>query len=128
MADTGFYNGPQLAGAAISASVFAYIDATATPDTVIQAVNGTTSPAAMVSTVALDSGQVLYGIQDSGMARIKCVAGYTPVAGALLTATTAGEAAAATTADHVYAVATEPATGSGGYVMAMMVNSPVPLA
>lgn len=128
MADVGFYNGPQLTGEAIDANVFVIINPTPNPDTLVMADNGTTASVAFVSTVALESGQSLYGIQDSGIARIKCEAGYTPVAGALLTSGTDGEAAAATTADYIYAVATEPATASGGYVMARMVQTPIVVA
>lgn len=126
--ETGFYNGPQLTGEAIDAHVFVMINPTPNPDTVVMCDDGTTAPIAMVSTVALESGQSLYGIQNSGIARIKCAAGQNPVAGARLTSTTDGEATAATTADYVYAVATEPATASGGYVMAQLVAMPEVIA
>lgn len=126
--ETGFYNGPQLTGEAIDAHVFVIINPAADPDTVVMADNGTTASIAMVSTVALESGQSLYGIQNSGIARIKCAAGQNPAAGARLTSTTDGEATAATTADYVYAVALEPATASGGYVMAQLVAMPEVIA
>ena len=126
--ETGFYNGPQLTGEAIDAHVFVMINPTPNPDTLIMCNDGTTASIAMVSTVALESGQSLYGIQNSGIARIKCAAGQNPAAGARLTSTTDGEATAATTADYVYAVATEPATASGGYVMAQLVAMPEVIA
>ena len=95
MSGPTYYDGPQLTGEAIDANVFCHINPTPNPDTVVMADNGTTASICFVSSVALDSGQPLYGMQDSGYAIIKCEAGYTPVAGAELTSGTDGEAAAA---------------------------------
>ena len=122
------YDGPQLTGEAITKHRFCIINPTADPDTVVMADDGTTAPCAFVSKVDLESGQALYGIQDDGFAMIECDTGYTPVAGALLTSGANGVAVAATTADHVYAVAVEPASGAAGLVRAALVKSPIPLA
>ena len=128
MSVISYYNGPQLTGEAITANRFCGIDPTASPDEMKMLISGTAEPVAFVSQVALASGQALYGMQASGNAIIKCESGYTPIAGATLTATAAGEAAAAASADYVYAVALEPASGSGGYVRARIVSTPVLVA
>tara|TARA_R110000796_G_scaffold96935_1_gene203628 strand:+ start:296 stop:682 length:387 start_codon:yes stop_codon:yes gene_type:complete len=128
MSVISYYNGPQLTGEAITASRFCGIDPTASPDEMTMLVSGTAEPIAFVSQVALSSGQALYGMQSSGNAIIKCVALYNPIAGATLTATAAGEAKAAVSGDHVYAVALEPASGAGGYVRAQLVSSPIVVA
>lgn len=119
------YNGPQLTAAAISAHVFCAIDPTTTPDTVNMLANGTTAASAFVSRVGLDSGQPLYGMQDSGYAIIKLAAGQNPGAEVVLTSAAAGEGTAATTGDYGYAVTTEPASGAAGYVRAKLIDSPI---
>ena len=98
MSVISYYNGPQLTGEAITASRFCGIDPTASPD------------------------------EMTMLVIIKCVALYNPIAGATLTATAAGEAKAAVSGDHVYAVALEPASGAGGYVRAQLVSSPIVVA
>jgi len=122
-----YYDGPQLTGAAIDANVFCVINPTPTPDTVIMgtAARAQTTPVAFVSAVALDSGQALYGMQDSGYALVKCESGYTPVAGAELTSADDGEATAAASGEFIYAIATEPASGAAGYVRALLVKTPI---
>ncbi len=125
MAIPTYYDGPQLTGEAINANVFCIIDASATPDEVIMADNGTTADIAFVSQVALASGQAIYGMQDSGYAIIKLASGQNPAAMVALTSTTDGEATAATTGDYVYAVTTEPASGAAGYVRCRLVDSPI---
>jgi len=127
MSGATYYDGPQLTGAAIDANVFCVINPTPTPDTVIMgtAALAQTAPVAFVSSVALDSGQALYGMQDSGYAIIKCESGYTPTAGAELTSANDGEATAAAVGEFIYAIAVEPASGAAGYVRARLVATPI---
>ena len=67
-----YYDGPQLTGTAIAARSLCIIDVSTTPDTVIPAANGTVADIAFVSSVALATGQVLYGMQDEGFALLRC--------------------------------------------------------
>jgi hypothetical protein len=125
-----YYDGPQLTGEAITAHAFCIIDASASPDTMIMADDGTTADIAFVSQVALASGQALYGMQDSGYALLRLVTGQNPAANVALTAdydSGAGYhgATAAVTGDYVYAITVEPASGSAGYVRCKLVDSPI---
>ena len=120
-----YYDGPQLTGEAITAHSICIIDASATPDTVIMADDGTTADIAFVSQVALASGQVLYGIQDGGYALLRCASAI--AANVALTSGTNGIAVAATTGDYVYAVSTEPAVGASSdyLIRCKLVDSPI---
>jgi len=120
-----YYDGPQLTGEAITSHSFCIIDASATPDTVIMADNGTVADIAFVSQVPLDSGQVLYGMQDNGFALLRCATAI--AANIALTSGANGIAVAATTGDYVYAVSTEPAIGgSSDYLIrCKLVDSPI---
>jgi len=122
-----YYDGPQLAGAAIDANVFCVINPSASPDTVIMgtiALTGT-APLAFVSQVALASGQALYGMQDSGYAIVKLASGQNPAAGVPMSSAANGEATASATGDYVYGVTTEPASGAAGYVRIRLVESAI---
>lgn len=118
-----FYGGPCLAGEALDANVFVTIDASATPDNVIE-LDSDTGIVLGVTTRAIASGEQCLGVVVSPdqPVKIKMASGQSVVANEPITATTGGEGKAAVAGDVVHALALEPT--SGGYTMGYLNRAP----